>query len=159
MSTSEKENLEKLFGIAYFLAKKGWPYSDFSEPISLQKIHGVKFSVGYNNNEACTEFISFISKSIFEESIKSKIIWNNFITVWCDGSTDSAIVEKESISFFYLKVLPSEDADGIMKAIKSVFSIHNLHHLLQKLVFIASDGTSVNRGLEGGIAAKFRKEL
>ena len=66
---------------------------------------------------------------------------------------------KKAFHFFYLKVLPSEDADRIMKAIKSVFSIHDLHHLLQKIVFIASDGTSVNRGLEGGIAAKFRKEL
>ena len=66
---------------------------------------------------------------------------------------------KKAFHFFYLKVLPSEDADRIMKAIKSVFSIHDLHHLLQKIVFIASDGTSVNKGLEGGIAAKFRKEL
>ena len=66
---------------------------------------------------------------------------------------------KKAFHFFYLKVLPSEDADRIMKAIKSVFSIHDLHHLLQKIAFIASDGTSVNRGLEGGIAAKFRKEL
>ena len=66
---------------------------------------------------------------------------------------------KKAFHFFYLKVLPSEDADRIMKAIKSDFSIHDLHHLLQKIVFIASDGTSVNRGLEGGIAAKFRKEL
>ena len=102
MSTSERENLEKRFGIAYFLAKKGWPYSEFSELISLQKIHGVKFSVGYNNSKVCAEFISFISKSIFEESIKSKIIWSNFITVWYDGSTNSAIVEKESISFFFI---------------------------------------------------------
>ena len=66
---------------------------------------------------------------------------------------------KKAFHFFYLKVLPSEDADRIMKAIKSVFSIHDLHHLLQKIVFIASDGTSVNKGLEGGIVAKFRKEL
>ena len=69
------------------------------------------------------------------------------------------LLKKKAFHFFYLKVLPSEDADGIMKAVKSVFSIHDLHHLLQKIVFIASDGTSLNSGLEGGIAAKFRKEL
>ena len=68
------------------------------------------------------------------------------------------LLRKKAFHFFYLKVLPSEDADGIMKAVKSVFSIHDLHHL-QKIVFIASDGTSLNSGLEGGIAAKFRKEL
>ena len=31
MSTLERESLEKLFDIAYFLAKKGQPYSDFYE--------------------------------------------------------------------------------------------------------------------------------
>ena len=60
-------------------------------------MYGVKFSIGYNNNKACTEFISFISKSIFEDSIKSKIIQSNFIAALCDVSTDSAVVEKESI--------------------------------------------------------------
>ena len=90
----------------------------------------------------------------------------------CDGSTDSAVVEKESIyilfvdpdmfqptlSFLYLKGLPSEDADVIVKAIKSTFSIHDLHHLLQKMVFIASDGAIVNSGVKGGIATNFREE-
>ena len=74
MSRPERETLEKLFEIAYFLAKKARPCGDFFELISLQKMHGVKFSVSYNNNKSCTEFISFISKSTFEESIKSKII-------------------------------------------------------------------------------------
>ena len=90
MSTSETDSLEKLFDIAYFLAKKGQPYR--TELISLQKMDGVKFSVSYCNSKACTEFISFISKSIFEESIKSKIIRSNFIAVLCDGRTDSAVV-------------------------------------------------------------------
>ena len=54
----------------------------------------------------------------------------------------------------YLKDLPSQDADVIVKA----FSIHDLHHLLQKMVFIASDGASINSALKGGIAAKFREE-
>ena len=38
-------------------------------------------------------------------------------------------------------------------SIKSAISIHDLHHLLQKMVFVASDS-----GVKGGIAAKFRKE-
>ena len=33
MSTSERESFEKRFDIAYILAKKGQPYSDFSELI------------------------------------------------------------------------------------------------------------------------------
>ena len=43
-SERERESLEKPFDIEYFM--KGQPCSDFSELISLQKMHGVKFSVG-----------------------------------------------------------------------------------------------------------------
>ena len=46
----------------------------------------------------------------------------------------------------------------IVKAIKSAFNTHELHHLLQEMVFTASDGAFVNSGLKGRIAAKFRKE-
>ena len=96
-----RESLEKLFDIGYFLAKKRQPYSDFSELISLQKMHEVKFSVSYNN-KACTKFIRFISKSVFEESIKSKIMQIDFIAVLCDESINSAVVEKESIYILFV---------------------------------------------------------
>ena len=64
---------------------------------------------------------------------------------------------QSTLSFRHLKDLPSQDADGIVRAIKSGFSIHDLHHL-QKNIFIASDEDSVNSGLKGGIAAKLREE-
>lgn len=80
---------------------------------------------------------SLVSSAIFDESIKSKIIQNTFIAVLCDRSTDSAVVEKESIyvlfvdpdtfqptmSFLYLKYLPSQEADGIRKDCKKWFSL------------------------------------
>ena len=113
---------------------------------------------------------SLVSSAIFDESIKSKIIQNTFIAVLCDRSTDSAVVEKENICFVhgsrYLppnivislsKNLPSQDTDGIVKAIKR-FSIQGLRHLLPKMVLIASDEASVNSGLKGGIATKLREE-
>ena len=65
---------------------------------------------------------------------------------------------QSTLPFLYLKDLPSQDGDDIVKAIKSAFSVHGLHHLLQKMVFIASDGASVNRGRKGGITAKLREE-
>ena len=87
-------------------------------------------------------------------------------------STDSAAVEKESIYalfmdpdtfqstllFLHLKDLPSQDADGIVRTIKSAFSIHDLHHLPQNIVFIASDWSNVNSGLKRETVAKFREE-
>ena len=35
-----------------------------------------------------------------------------------------------TLSFLYLKDLPSQGSDDIVEAIKSAFSIHDLHHLL-----------------------------
>ena len=62
-----------------------------------------------------------------------------------------------TLSFLYLKDLPSQDTDGIVKAFKR-FSIQGLRHLLPKVVLIVSDETSVNSGLKGGIATKLREE-
>ena len=55
----------------------------------------------------------------------------------------------------YMKDLASQDVGDIIKGIKSAFSIIDLHHLLQKMVFIASDGVSINIGFKGGKATKF----
>lgn len=73
------------------------------------------------------------------------MIQSDFIAIPCDGNTDSVAVDKENISvlfvdadtfqpvflFLYLKHQASQDADVIVKAIKTTFSIHDLHHLLQ----------------------------
>ena len=63
-----------------------------------------------------------------------------------------------SFSLLYLKDLAIQNADGNVKAIKSALSILNLYHFLQKMGFIANDGASVNIGLKGGVAAKFKDE-
>ena len=49
-----------------------------------------------------TKFISSINKSIVGESIRSKIIQSNFIAALCDGSTDFAVNEKESIYVLFM---------------------------------------------------------
>ena len=90
----------------------------------------------------------------------------------CDGSTDSAVVEKEcihvlfadpetfhpTISFFSLRDPPSEDAEGISSAIKKAFADEGLRHLWKNIVFLASDGASVNSGIKKGLISLIRKE-
>ena len=94
-------------------------------------------------------------------------MWWSIALLW-----DSAIAKKESnyvlfvdldtlqptLLFLYLKELTSQGADDIVKVIKSAFSIQDLRHLLQNLVFIASDGGSKNTSLKGEVAGKFRDE-
>ena len=139
MSTSERESLEKHVDIAYFLAKKGRPFSDFYELISLQEVDGVKFSTGYNNNKACTKFINFISKLIFEESYEAILLFyvmevQILLLLRKKAFQFCLCVDPDTfqptVSFLYPKDLPNQDADGFVKANKSAFSIHDLHHLL-----------------------------
>ena len=98
MSDTEREGLGKLFQIAYLNAYKARPFVDFTDWVEWAELNGIKFSVtAYKNRSQCTKFVNFISKTLFEEDVKSKLKNANFITVFCDGSTDSAVIETECI--------------------------------------------------------------
>ena len=145
-ASKERESLLKLFENASLIAKKGRPYTDFHDFLELEKLHGVKFDVLYDKKTECAEFYRYISKSIFDKTVISKLRRVNFITVLCDGSTDAAIVEKEcvyvlfvdpdtfepSLTFFSLKDVPSQDAEGIEIAIRIAFIENDLPHLIDK---------------------------
>ena len=40
----EKQRVEKLHEIAFYLAFKGHPFTDFQDQIKLEKLHGVKYT-------------------------------------------------------------------------------------------------------------------
>ena len=164
LSEDRRESLEKLFLVAYQIALRGRPDTDFVHELEVHKLHKVEFfksGSSYENESACTEFIDFCSKSIFNQRVKEKLQKTNFISILCDGSPDSAVAEQEyiyvlfadsetfhpTISFFSLRDPPSQDAEGISSAIKKVFADKGLEHLLRKIAFLASDGASVNSGI------------
>ena len=115
----------------------------------------------------CTEFIKYISEALFDENICKKLERANFIAVFCDRSTNTAVIEKECIyilfadpdnfppklTFLSLKDLPSQDVNGIMSAIIEAFNNVHMPFLKDKLVYLASDGVNANIGL----AVKFRE--
>ena len=108
---------------------------------------------------------------MFDENISKKLERANLIAVFCDGSTDVAVIEKECIyilfadpdnfqpklTFLSLKDLPSQDANGIMSAITEAFNDVQMPFLKDKLIYLASDGASVNSGTKAGLAVKFRE--
>ena len=173
MSDTEREGLCKLFQIAYLNAYKARPFVDFTDWVEWAELNGIKFNVtAYKNRTQCTKFVNFISKTLFEEDVKSKLKNANFIAVFCNGSTDSAVIEKECIyilfvepfefeptlSFIALKDVSSEDADGIKSAIMKAFDDIGMPELKDRMVFLASDGASVNSGIKTGLATKFRED-
>ena len=51
------------------------------------------------------------------------------------------------VTFFALKDVPLQDAQGIYSTIKSAFEDAYLEHVLPKIVFLGSDSTFVNTGI------------
>ena len=171
MSESERTGMKMLFEAAYLNAKKGRAYSDFEDWIEWAKLQRIKLTVPYQNRTQCTEFIKYISEALFDENIYKKLEEANFIAVFCDGSTNVAVIKKECIyilfadpdnflpklTFLSLKDLPSQDANRIMSAIIEAFNDVQMPFLKDKLVYLASDGATVNSGTKAGLAVKFRE--
>ena len=167
LGKEERSSILRLFDIAYLIAFKGCPYSDFTDIIELEKLHGVTFFSNsvYENDMGCKIFIHFAAKALFEKEVKDKIKRANFITVLADGATDAALIEKEvvyvlfvdpdefkpALEFLSLKSVASQDAQGITSAIVDAFQDCDISEKLKRIVFFESDGTSVNSGLRGGV--------
>ena len=135
-------------------------------------MHGVKFLSLYGRRNACKQFIHFISETIFNENVKNKLLHANFVTVLFDRSTDSSIAEKELVyvmfvdpetfvptcSVFALKVPISQDAAGIKQAIEESFREKGLSDILEKTVFLSSDGAATDSGLVSGLITLFKQD-
>ena len=61
------------------------------------------------------------------------------------------------LTFLSLKDLPGQDANGIMSAIIEAFNDVQMPFLKDKLVYLASDGATVNSGTKAGLAVNFRE--
>ena len=96
MNEKERTGVKKLMDIAYFIALKGRPFTDFKDHIELEKLHGVKFDTSsYENETSCREFIKSIACYLFDEDVRKKMCRVNFIAILIDGTTDRAIKEQE----------------------------------------------------------------
>ena len=173
LQEKDRDYLKRLFEVSYFIAMKGRPYSDFEDMLKLEKLHGVKFSEtnAYEHNNACKTFIAFCSKSVFEKSVKAKLLRANFVSVLCDGSTDSSVIEKECVyvifldpdsftplcSFLSLQDPKSQDSSGIKEAIEKAFLDNGLETILDRMVFLSADGASVNAGGNTGLIVLLRQ--
>lgn len=174
MQANEREGLKKLFNTAFYIAQKGRPFTDYEDIIALQTLNGADFNLScYQNKEACRDFINSIADYFFDNEIGRKLKLVNFVGVLCDGSTDKSIMEQEAIyvtfvdpdtllpvlKFFNVVVPESQDAVGIKNAIISCFEQHGLADVIEKIVFIGSDGASVNCGKNSGLVKQFQDEF
>jgi hypothetical protein len=175
MSEKERAGLKKLFDVAYFIALKGRPFTDFKDIIELEKLHDVKFDTSsYENESACRDFIRSMASYLFDLDVREKLMRVNFISILVDGTTDRAVKEQEVLyvmyvdpdthkpTLSYFEVMEMDEFDqsavGMLGAIKSSFKNHDLSSLWSKLIYLSADGASVNSGKESGLIAQLQAE-
>ena len=65
-----------------------------------------------------------------------------------------------TLTFFEcLGLEDSQDVNGIFEAIKKAFEKRDLLTLLDKLIFLSSDGASVNNPKNSGLISPFKRKI
>ena len=175
MDEKDWDTVEKLHEISFNITLQGLPFTALRSQVEIEELHGVNFMGSYENETACKTFIFGISECFFfEETVKKKLKLVNFITVLCDGSTGNSVTEQEVLYVIFVDpetfkptieflevVMPSDsqDAPGLKDAITATFKKHSLESVLKKMVFLGSDGASVNSGKNSGLIKLFQEEL
>ena len=95
MSEKDRETLSELHNISFYIVLQRPLFTALQNQVALEKLHGVKFTGTYENEDACKNFIFGISKYLFEENVKKKLHLVNFIAILCGGSTDNSVIEQE----------------------------------------------------------------
>ena len=147
--------------MAYLIALKLRPFSDYGSLLKLQKIHGVKFLEKYEHRSFSRGFTDYSSDYLFSKDVNNKLLRTNFIWVLNDGTPDAAVVEQEVIYVVFLdpgnfephltfltvaELNDSQEDKGLKRALFKSFEDHNIEVILNKTVYLASHGVSVNGG-------------
>ena len=98
----------------------------------------------------------------------------NFFAILCDDSRDHSITKQEvvdvaycnpksfesCIKYFHLtSPKDSQDAPGLKQCIFDAFKEYKLGDLIPKIVFLSSDGASVNSGKHSGLIRLIRDKF
>ena len=164
-----RQKMEKLFDVAYMVAKLELPFTVYPSLCSLEKKHGVLLGNTYLNDKACKNFVVSISgelKDRFSENIKSA----RFLGIMSDGATDVGTREVEDVyvrfvedgvpvnKFAGLKECTNAKADGVTEAVKGVMDEID-GTWKQKLVCLGTDGANVMTGKHNSVFALLKRDV
>ena len=149
------------------LAKNEAPLSLFPKLISHKERHGIIVDTAHCNRTSGI-------KGNLREGSKEKLNLRNFYSLLTDGSTNSAVNEKEAflatfnpklegsnkvsseLNYFDHVELEAADAQDIVNTIKESFKRVRIN--LDKLVGFGSDGVTINREAKEGIKTILQRE-
>lgn len=171
MDKNNQTKLEHLFRNVHALVKHNKSLTDYAWVCVLDEQKGVDIGQSYRTNFSAQQFAHVIAsheKCILAETLKDI----SFISITCDGSTDSASKEQEIVfvqychkgniftKFIGIDTPERADADGILKCMLGIFTrmdpVFNEDFLQKKLVAIGCDGAAVMTGRKDGVAKKLQ---
>ena len=163
----------RTFRVSHSIAKKGWPFDDYTWSIYLHEAtHGISLGETYCNNRACRFFVGYIAEAE-RLAIVEDLTNAPFYSVLTNGRTDSSIREAEvmyliysdkgkiSNKFLALKNIARANAENITQSIKTTLKEHGGFtdaNLYQKMIGFGADGASVNMGCHNGIGARLKRK-
>ena len=166
LDTRMEETVKKKFEIVYFLVKENLLFIKMVPLCQLVEKHGVGLGTGYKNDQACANFVQYITENqrlqLVDVLSKAK-----YFSIQIDGSTDSANVEEEVFLSLYFdphskdgkvhvcdKFLairrPSRsNAEGLFECFTRALIHAGVTDWENKLVGFGCDGTNINLGANG----------
>ena len=169
VSEEVQMKMEKLFDIAYFVAKLELPFTVFENIASLEAKHGVKLGQTYHNDKACKNFIRAIAEQ-FNCDLSQTLTSARFISIMADGATDVGTREvldvyvrllengKAVNTFVALKECPNGKAQGITEAITLAMDEKD-QNWKNKTACLGTDGASVMVGQHGGVFGILKRDI
>ena len=169
MSKGVSQKMERLFDIAYFVAKREMPFTSFPHLCKLEMKHGVELGNTYINDKACKTFVTAIAGQLKHE-ISSKLQSSKFISVMADSACDVGVREVEDVyachlvkgeienSFVGLKACENSKAPGIKAAVETAMT-EVCRDWKEKTVALGADGANVMLGEISGVYGLLKQEI
>lgn len=99
LSKENESRMNALFTMAFFIAEEKMAFKKFPRMCLLQEKLGTDIGTMYRNEKACKAFVKSIAE-VECQNLTEELQNARFFTVLADGSTDSAIMEQESVYTF-----------------------------------------------------------
>ena len=141
--------------------------------MSLHEDNRVKVGTSYLNDRAATNFTYHIAE-VTCESLQKDVAIANFYSVFNDGSTDSGIIVKWSMSqlvyvlflregisslkYFNMESVSNADVEIKKETIRTVFTCFGISNFTSSLLGLNVDGASVNMGVHWGLGTLIKQE-
>ncbi|XP_033012167.1 nucleolar complex protein 2 homolog isoform X3 [Lacerta agilis] len=166
MDSDVRMKVEKLFNIAYFVAKENLSFGLFPMICALLRKIGIRLGEAHTDDEAAKQIVHYIAESLRLE-LRDKLSKAEFFGILADSSTDRLAVASDIIYFYYIfegglkcsyggvRECTSENEAGGTSTIESVLRDY-VPNWKSKLTAISFDGAGANIGTVSGVAKQFQ---